>query len=240
MLQFITEHLEKWIAPDGGGMLDLDDVAAANYGCTLDRTNNQNGILYLVHPAFEFVTAYPEFKEFYKRAYEKHMASTEIISGMHSRSCGDRFAIRQSHDNVIAMLIGGWLLQSEYRYNVFYFLKNHNFNYNVSDPDTFDSRCQLQGGDIAIAHFTVNKPAPMWCVIWLAIGLAFTTKWNLADLRVSFLRENIFKTIPKLESIIISFGMVAHGIHRGTRASKFRLFDFKPEHPFVKFLEARG
>jgi len=240
MIQFITEHLEKWIAPDGGGMLDLDDTAPAHYGCSLDRTKNQNGILYLVHPAFEFVTAHPQFNESYKRAYETHMRSTEIIPGLHSRSCGDRFNIRQSHDNILAMLIGGWLFKSSFADKVFQFLDDHKFNYNVADPYAFDSRCQMQGGDVAIAHYTVNKTPPLWCVWWLAIGLAFTTKWNLADLRVSFLKQVIFKTIPKHQSYIVALGMIAHGLHRGTRQSKFRMFDFKPEHPFVKFLEARG
>jgi hypothetical protein len=240
MKQFITEHLEKFIAPDGGGKLDVSDEGGPLHGCTLNRTINQNGILYLVHPAFEFVSEYPEFKPQYKEAYERHMASTEIESGCHSRICGDRFLIRQSHDNVLAMLIGGWLFDSVYAKRVFDFLKAHNFCYNVADPNAYDVRCQLQGGDMAIAYYATRQAAPLWCVIWLALGLAFTRKWNLADLRISFLKENVFKTIPKKESLILSAGMLLHGIRRGKRSTKYRLFDFSEFHPFVKFLEARS
>lgn len=240
MHALITEHLEHFIAPDGGGMLDERDVSLPLHGCALNRTNNQNGILYLVHPAFEFVDFDRSCLEKYKEAYERHMASTYIEDGLHSRSCGDRFLIAQSHDNILAMLIGGWLLGSAYGQRVFNFLKAHNFNYNVADPNTFDSKCQMQGGDIAIAHYTVGAKPPMWCVIWLACGLALTTKWNLADLRVSFLKKNIFKNIPKSESVLIAIGMFLHGLRRGPRSSKFRLFDFPASHPFVRFLELRG
>lgn len=239
MRQFITEHLSNFIAPDGGGMLHLNDKAPPLWGCSLERTDNGNAILYLIHPAINFLEKFPEFEPQYKEAFERHMGSTEIIEGLHSRRCGDRFIIGQSHDNILAMLIGGYYLKSEYGKKVFKFLKDHNFNYNVADPDLFDSRCQMQGGDIAVAFFTQKEVPQMWLTIWLALGLAFSKKWNLVDLRITFLKDTIFKSIPKTHSILIAIGIFLHGLRRGLRSSKYRSFDFPPEHPFVRFLEGR-
>jgi hypothetical protein len=235
---FVKDHLSYFIAPDGGGMLDSNDIRPPIGECTLYRTHNENPILYLVHPAINFCLEFNEFKSVYADHYNRHMASTYIEPGRHSRRCGDKDLIKQSHDNIVAQLIGGWFFKSAYAREVFNFGKKYDWNFNIKEPGKFELKCQLQGGDIAIAHYAVEEKCPMWCALWLALGLSVSKNWNMCDLRITFLCELLFKKITFLQSSIILIGIVVHGIRRGTRVSKAREFDFPITHPFVKFLEA--
>lgn len=226
----IEEHLALYVAEDGGGRLTVDDTQPPILGCKCERTNNENPILYLVQPAIEFCEKYPKYYPIYKALYEKHMASTEIEEGLHSRRCGDRFLIRQSQDNIIAMVIGGWYFKSEYARKVHDFCYHHSWNYNVKDPDKFDFRCQLQGGDVAIIQWCAGFTPTPEDVIWLSAGLSVTRSFNTADLRLKFLE--LFKKQRPIDKLILSPGVWAHNLRRGPRTGGF----FPPGHPFRSFV----
>lgn len=241
-MDWAKEYLENWVAPDGGGKLNKDDeMSPFGQSCPGPTTKNENPILFLVQTAIEMVKHYPETIFTFKALYEKHMASTEISPGLHSRRCGDSTIRRQSHDNVVAMLIGGWFFQSEYPMKIFKYGRIVGWNYNVLKPGQFDIKSQLQGGDIAIAHYAVGFTPEIWNVIWLATGLAISTTYNLADLRIEFL-EAFMKAatsgqVPLIQKVILQTGILIHKMRRGPRIKWVRKYFGGTEYPFRMVLE---
>jgi len=227
------EFIEQYIAEDGGGRLQLIPDLPINHGCRLQSPWNDNAVLYFTHPAIEFLKKDKSLLTIFKERFETHMRETEIAVGLHGRRCG--FTENQSHDNVIAMLIGAKYFQSSCGYAVYVHLKFNGFNYNVARTG-WKIKCQLQGGDHAIADLSVGNTPAIWNTIWLGVGLAVTRKWNLADLRINFLRDFDHK-LPKSHQIIIDIGMMIHELRRGPREERCLQFDFPAKHPFVKEIQ---
>ena len=238
MIEFIEEFLNDWTTADGGGMLDPNDREPPIEG-DLERTNNQNAILFLVQPAFDFVEMFPAFKGRLKAKYDTHMGSTEIEPGLHARWRGGAHLIRQSHDNLIGMLVGSWLFDSDYGEKIFQYGSKNRWCFNVGAPGVYDVKCQLQGGDIAIAHLATGRKPAAWYVLWLAIGLMNPVAYNLADLRIRFL-EKVMHKLDFAERMLLNFAIDFHKRKRGPvkNYNYTRFGYYRPAHPFTKFQQA--
>jgi len=233
-----AEYLTNWVAPDGGGKLKPSDIHEPFPGCSLETTNNENPILFLVQSAMELIKHYPASIFSFKALYEKHMASTVVegIEGLHSRRCGDFTIRRQSHDNVVAMLIGGWYFKSDYAMKIYKYGSSVGWNYAVMTPGQFDMKSQIQGGDVAIAHYAVGFSPEIWNVIWLAVGLAISKTWNLADIRIQFLQAAKDK-IPLVHKLILGPAIFIHQLRRGPRVNWVKKYFGGTEYPFRMVIE---
>lgn len=228
------EFLNDYVAKDGGGCLEPHRVMPPNVGCIYETPQNDNAILYLVHPAIEFMKSFVEYEVLFKEQYEHHMRNTMIEPGRHLRRCG-AVDIRQSHDNVLAMMIGGFYFESKYAQWLYNYLKKCGWNYNVVTPGEWILECQIQGGDIAIHDMCVGNTPAIWNTAWLAGGLATTKKWNLADLRITFLKDVKHK-LPFSHRKLLDIGIAIHEMRRGPRVQACLKFDFPAVHPFVRFI----
>ncbi|NJL72573.1 MAG: hypothetical protein HC888_13895 [Candidatus Competibacteraceae bacterium] len=194
-MSLVNEYLSNWVSPDGGGMIDPGDRLPPFEGAAVDTTKNENPILFLVQAVYELFIAHPNRLEDLKRPFVQHMEATRVEPGLHSRRPGDAKQFRQSHDNLVAMFIGSWLFNTAHRHEIFAYGSMHGWNFNVGEPGRFQLECQMQGGDVAIAHLACGKQPSLWLLIWLGIGLAISTTWNLADLRIKFL-EHLAPAMP--------------------------------------------
>jgi hypothetical protein len=222
--------IAQYIADDGGGRLTLIPDLPINEGCKLSSPWNDNAVVYFVQPAIEFLKKDESLLPIFKERFDTHMKETEIVVGLHGRRCG--FTDNQSHDNVLAFIVGGKYFKSEYLAKVYSYLKVHGFNYNIK-RDGWRLECQIQGGDICIADMAMEYTPALWHTLWLGIGLSVTTKWNLADIRLTFLKDHAHK-LPRIHRTIVEIGMFIHELRRGPRKERCLQFDFPAEHPFVQ------
>lgn len=232
----VDEYLEKYVAPDGGGRLEPeDDIPALAPTCQMRTTKNENPILFLVQAAWEFCKEFPgELDAIFKAHYERHMQSTRVQTGLHARRCGDTFRIGQSHDNVVAMVIGSFLFRTPHAEEIFQFGSTHAWCFNVKQPGNFDITQTLQGGDIAICHYATHRETSPWNAVWLAVGLSISRVYNLSDLRIEFLK----RTMPernRFEKFVLGAGIWIHEIRRGSRDKYWSKNYYGPDHPFRKF-----
>lgn len=236
----VDEYLSKWVAPDGGGMIDPDDRLPPFPPFVLETTKNENPILFLVQTALELFLNFPDRRLDLKSPFVEHMAGTRVVTGLHSRRPGDAKQFRQSHDNIVAMVIGSWIFNTEHRHEIFGYGSAYGWNFNVADPyqasGEFDVRCNLQGGDVAICHLACGKLPPIWLVIWLAVGLAISRVWNLADLRIRFL-ELLQPGLPLHIRFLLGTAISFHKFRRGTRMDWIRTYFFDSNYPFRKIVE---
>lgn len=229
-------YLEKYIAPDGGGRLEPEDDRHSFSNSEIRTTNNENPILFLVQAAREFLIHFDYCYTIFKDAYERHMRSTELVTGLHSRRDGDHFYISQSHDNIVAMMIGSFTFNSSYGEKIFHYGSKHGWVFNVKKiGDTETLTHQLQGGDIAICYFATNRVPTLWHTLWLGIGLAISKTWNLADLRIQFLKEIIYK-IPVNHRLILETAIEIHKWRRGPIRGNWAKEYYKPEHPVRRMI----
>jgi hypothetical protein len=240
-VNIVEEYLQNWVTRDGGGMLDPADRAPPFEGCTLERTKNDNPILFLVQMAVEVIKTQPQYLPQFKENFERHMTSTQIVPGLHSRRCGDTPFINQSHDNIVAMVIGSYFLGGIYGENVYQYGARNQWCYNVQASGQYDLKYALQGGDIAIcAYATRRKPEP-WYILWLAGGMVLSKDFNLTDLRIQLL-EAILPSLSKWEQSLLSTAISIHKWRRGSgeKYGGTRFGYYSNEHPFSRFVKAGG
>lgn len=226
-------YLKDYIAQDGGGKLKPTDerLPFATY-CPWSTTLNENPILFLVQSAIELTRLEPDKYLDFKYKYSLHMDQTWMLPGLHSRRCGDYTIRRQSHDNVVAMCIGSWYFKTVHAQNIYDYGNSVFWNYNVISPPKFDIKSQIQGGDIAIATYAVNKVPNVLFLLWLAVGLAISKTYNLADLRIWFIEQKL-KSLPIHHRLVLKAAIWIHKKRRGPRLKWIEQYFKGSEHPFL-------
>ena len=237
MSSLTRTYLEHYVSADGGGKLSPTDTHTPFPGCMLTTTANENPILFLVQSAIQLLKTEPAYYYDFQSLYFKHMASTQIVPGLHSRRCGDEVIRRQSHDNVVAMAIGGWYFNSHHAKSICEYASTRLWNYNVMGTHAFDLKSQIQGGDIAICRYAAEQTPNVVCLMWLAIGLITTKAFNLADLRIEFL-EDIMSKLPILHRLVLKAAIYLHRKRRGPRINWVRAYFKGSEHPMLLSVES--
>lgn len=192
--------IENYIAPDGGGMLHLNDKA------TLDgqeTTANQNPILFLAYMARASGNI-----ESYSEPVGRHGALTKVGKGRYLRRKGD--PLRQSHDNVLAwawwsVQLGGTRAESIYN-----FAKWRLFVYAPHKRFSLDLRCLLQPSHIFTLKLAANKRPGWISTLWFSVSCVVAD--HSADYYLkSMLRSDIVRAkqhlLSPLKTRIVFWGL---------------------------------
>lgn len=148
----MENSISNYIAPDGGGMLHLNDKAVLD---GQETTANQNPILYLAYMA----RACGLESHDWQLEIIKHGQRVQVGKGRFLRRKGD--PLRQSHDNVLAW--GWWSVKTglPIAKDIYNFSKWRCFIYDPHHYLSFDFRCFLQPSHVFILSLAANKK-PSW------------------------------------------------------------------------------
>jgi hypothetical protein len=214
--------LTDYIAPDGGGKLEVDDKLPPFEGHNLPTTRNENPILFLVHMA-QVCGDTRELEE----AFELHIERTRIARGLFSRRPGDEDQFSQSHDNYVGIAAGSFMSRFNVAEEICIHGSRNGWIFNTSPKQP---ALQLQGGDVAFIKLCAGWRPAIWESVWLGIGLAISTTWNLADVRVRALKS--MKNVP----FVVSFGIMIYELRMKNPIQKVREY-YKPGHPVREWYE---
>lgn len=193
MHPLVAEYYERWVAPDGGGKLDLDDERDGFKPESPRITKNENSQLFYVMALYQMERAgiMPDRAnlDFFRML---KLSEVPKHPGLYYRRYMDQ-GIRQSHDNIVAIAAGAALFKSHHAKLIAGYGHMFGWCYNVQEPLVWDIRTCLQGGDIAFIKLCAGYIPTVWEMIWLAIGRAITGndagKINLSELRASAIKK---------------------------------------------------
>lgn len=196
------EYAEIWRTPDKQGKLEPTDEREGFTKESPRITKNENGQLFAVMAYYQMheIGILPdEFSFDFLKMLE--LSEVPFFPGLYYRRYKDS-GIRQSHDNIVAIVAGSLLFRTHHAAMVGMHGLKYGWCFNVQEPNSWDIRTCLQGGDIAFIKLCNGWVPTIWEVLWFTIGRIVVPhdagKVNLSQLRFKALRlaKERYKTMP--------------------------------------------
>lgn len=188
------EYFDQWIAPDGQGKLELDDEREGFVPESPRITRNENGQLFYVMTMYEFEKKGILPQQEAKDNFIKMMDLSKLKPGLFYRRYLDK-GIRQSHDNIVGISAGSVLFGTEHAKEIAFYGAINGWCFNVQDPEKWDIRTCIQGGDVAVLKILAGWVPTIWEMVWFFVGRLVVPKdagkVNLSNLRFMALKKVI-------------------------------------------------
>ena len=219
--------IEDYIAPDGGGMLDLNDKAVLDGQAT---TANQNGVLYLAY----MMRSCGKTVELIKAAYLHH-SIVSVGKGRLLRRKGDH--LRQSHDNVLAWAwLSVWLNQSSWAKEIYDFAKWRLCVYQPASYYSLDRRCLLQPSQIFTLLLAANRRPGWLSTLWFC-GSCLVSDHASGPYLLSMLATDIVQArwalLSPLKQKLVTWAMGLMMKRRGNEAQWYQGYYQDQQNPAV-------